>query len=114
MLQDSNEFIDILLCQSQISISILESVIIDEKRILAIKHYCEYIYNKNPDIFFYFENKLLSSNNIIPITLLEYVNVVSFSSKRIVLKKLVQLGAEKELVLFIKKFPEYQNLLPML
>ena len=115
ILQNTNEHLNILLNHPDISSHLLESVIISEQRVLAIKNYSIFLFeNKGLECFLDFENKLLSNENLTPYSVLEYSKQVLFATRRSVLKKLISLKSENELVAFIKNFPEYKSLLMLL
>lgn len=115
ILQNSNEYLPVLLKHSDINEQLLESVIVSDPRPLAVKNYSIYLFeNKGPENFLNFENKLLTSEHISAYSVLEYSNQVLFSTKRSVLKKLISMKAEQELINFMKKFPEYKKLLMLL
>jgi len=83
--------------------------------VLAIKNYSIFLFeNKGLECFLDFENKLLSNENLTPYSVLEYSKQVLFATRRSVLKKLISLKSENELVAFIKNFPEYKSLLMLL
>lgn len=77
-----------------------------------IKNYSNFLLVNNQDWFDSFEREYLSlalSSDIV-----KYSINVPFSSKRLILRRLVELKIESSLVEFIKIFPEFRNLLPML
>lgn len=113
ILNHSDEFTEILLRHKNLNIQLLETNIIFTQKNSIIKNYSNYLFNKNKDSFIFFERKFINHTQY-PLLLLEYANTVNFSSKRLILKKLTNLQAEKELVRFIKMFPEYNNLIPLL
>jgi hypothetical protein len=78
----------------------------------AIHNYCAYLISRNVHLFFAFERDLLSRGNATQ--LVNYATAVSFSTKRLVLRRLIELKDEKCLIDFISKVPEYRKLLPML
>lgn len=115
ILQNTNEYLPVLLKHSDINEKLLESVIVSDPRPLAVKNYSIYLFeNKGLEIFLSFEDKLLASEHISAYSVLEYSNQVAFSTKRSILKKLISLRAEQELIKFMKKFPEYKKLLMLL
>jgi hypothetical protein len=77
-----------------------------------ISNYCNYLHSKSQDLFDIFEKEYLGAASSFDIV--RYSDSVPFSSKRLILRRLVEIKNETNLVEFIKKFPEYQNLLPML
>jgi hypothetical protein len=77
-----------------------------------LKNYCDYLLDRNKEQFLDFEKRFLESAEGFDIV--RYSTNVPFSSKRLILRRLVEGKEEQHLVEFIKKFPEYQNLLPML
>lgn len=77
-----------------------------------IKNFCLYLKSYSPDKFDEFEDSYL--NAAYGGHIVAYAIGVPTSSKRKVLRKLVELKEEKSLVEFIKNFPEFKSLLPML
>lgn len=77
-----------------------------------VKNYCLYLQEYFPDKLEDFENEFLE--NADPDHIVNYALQITSSKKRKVLRRLIELKSEKWLVVFIKKFPEYKSLLPML
>ena len=106
-------FTDNLLSTSDLRVLFEKYVLMSSTAdIPLISNYCNYLHSKNQDWFGVFEKDFLEAAASSDI--LRYAIGVSFSSKRLVLRRLVEIKNETNLVEFIKKFPEYQNLLPML
>lgn len=77
-----------------------------------VKNFCLYLKEYHTGTFEEFENLFVLMAN--SHSILTYSINVPFSTKRKVLRQLVELKDEKSLVEFIKNFPEYKSLLPML
>lgn len=77
-----------------------------------LKNYCQYLVDKNGQWFSDFEKQYIETAS--GSDLVRFATTVSFSSKRNILRKLVESKEEENLVEFIKNFSEYRNLLPML
>lgn len=81
---------------------------------VLIKNYALFLLNKNTKQFAKFEELFLEVAS--STSMVEFATEIPFSNKRLILQRLVDLKNvdEESLVVFIKKFPEYKNLLPML
>lgn len=79
---------------------------------VLIKNYSNFLLVSNQDWFDSFEREYL--NSALSSDIVKYSINVPFSSKRLILRRLVELKIESSLVEFIKIFPEFRNLLPML
>ena len=77
-----------------------------------VKNYCLYLEQYLPDKLEEFENEFLE--NADPDHIVNYALQIASSKKRKVLRRLIELKSERWLVVFIKNFPEYKSLLPML
>ena len=77
-----------------------------------MKNYCQYLADKDSQWFFQFEKQYIETAR--GTDLVRFATTVPFSSKRAILRKLVEAKEEESLVEFIKNFSEYRNLLPML
>ena len=77
-----------------------------------IKNYCQYLWDKDSEWFLEFEKNFLETAD--GFSIVQFSTNVPFSSKRKILHRLVEGKEEQYLVEFIKKFPEYRHLLPML
>ena len=80
--------------------------------ILLIKHFMAYLEINNPTAIPSLEESFLKDIGVD--TIYRYGIEVPISNKRKVLISLIELKNEKYLVEFIKKFPAYQSLMPML
>jgi hypothetical protein len=80
--------------------------------IVAIKNFLLYLQQYNPQNFIAFEDAFLRTARVDLI--LQYALQTTFSNKRKILRRLVECKHEATLVEFIKNFPEYDALLPML
>ena len=79
-----------------------------------IKNYSNYLSSKSPNWLATFEKSFLET--ALSEDIVNFANNVPQSNKRLVLQRLVELKEidEDSLVVFIRKFPEYENLLPLL
>jgi hypothetical protein len=77
-----------------------------------IRNYCFYLHENEPGNLDQFENRLLNTANVELVY--QFGMHVPLSNPRKVLKKLVEFKNESYLVSFIKQFPEFNSLLPML
>lgn len=80
--------------------------------ISAIKNLMSYLAIHNPEIISTFEDRLLKDTR--PHLLVNYATEVSNSNKRKVLVRLVEIKDEEFIVKFIKNFPTFRSLMPML
>lgn len=79
---------------------------------VVIKNLMAYLEANNPKLVPIMEEKCLGDTR--PYLLIQYASEVPTSNKRKVLVRLVELKDEGFLVEFIKKFPAYSSLMPML
>jgi hypothetical protein len=77
-----------------------------------LKKYLEYLSQYNPSAIVDFENKLLQTDKAYLIN--QYALMLPLVSKRKIMTLLIKLKQEPILVEFIKKYPEFEPLLPML
>jgi hypothetical protein len=96
-------------CQAALWSQIINGLTFNTK---LVKHFCLYLKDHYPDKVEEFEDSFL--DNADPDHIVKYAIEVSFSKKRKILRKLIELKSEKWLVEFIKNFPEYKSLLPLL
>lgn len=82
--------------------------------IRAITNYALYLSNKNKALFDKFETAFVEY--AAPLNIVSFASDVPGSNKRKLLNKLIESREthESSLVMFIKQFPEFENLLPML
>jgi hypothetical protein len=78
----------------------------------AIKNFSFFLQDNDPESFLKFENDYLQVAR--PDLILQFALQVAFSNKRKILIRLVEIKNESILVEFIKNFPEYDSLMPML
>ena len=78
----------------------------------ALRNYLGYLAEYNPQAIFAFENELLDSDKEYLIR--QYALHLPLNNKRKILRILITTKQEATLVEFIKKYPEFESLLPML
>jgi hypothetical protein len=78
----------------------------------ALKNYLGYLAEHNPQAIFAFEDKLLQTDKEYLIR--QYALHLPLNNKRKILRLLITSKQETTLVEFIKKYPEFESLLPML
>lgn len=99
-----------LYCESYTK-SIFENYIIKSNLISpSILNYCTFLKNKDEQLFFEFEKEFIKSST----NLIQYASIVSFCNKKDILIQLVKLKNQDDIIEFIKIFPEYSKLIPML
>jgi hypothetical protein len=91
----------------------LENFLISGSPINACINYSKYLYSKSFSEYLDFENRYILTIKS-SYFLLIFAKSLVFSSKRLILLKLLSLKDSNAVVSFIKEFPKYQNLLPML
>jgi len=80
--------------------------------IIAVRNYANYLNNRNPEDFAKFEEQYIKY--VSGAALMAYAELVDISSKRKILLRFLDMKDEKYVVEFIRKFPTYRSLLPML
>jgi hypothetical protein len=78
----------------------------------ALKNYLGYLAEYNPQVISSFENQLLETDKEYLIR--QYALHLPLNNKRKILRLLITSKQEATLVEFIKKYPEFESLLPML
>lgn len=78
----------------------------------AVINYCDYLQSINESSFRTFESKFITKSNGLKV--LNYVLNYENADKRAGLLKLLSLEDNSYAILFIKNFPKYKNLMPML
>ena len=110
----STEFTDRLLLSQNLNRMFEKHILSGYIKMSLIRNYSQYLLSKNELRFYIFEKTFLDHAN--SDELVEYAEHIPYSNKRLVLRRLIELkdSDEESLVDFIRKFPEYENLLPLL
>lgn len=77
----------------------------------SVKYYCEFI-SHNKERFLNFEKKFLQTQS--QYYILRFAKEVEISSKKLILKRLLEFKNETYVIEFLKFFPKYGHLLPLI
>lgn len=113
IITNCNKYTKELLLPPEIERSLYKIFISNSHAVSAAVNFSLYLYDKGPNYYYEFEKDYIKHFSL-GYSLLEFTKQLPFSSKRLILSKLIELKEEGTLISFIKEYPQYKNLLPML